>query len=188
MLSRRGVDGILNLDLPPDEAQINSELHPAEAMRQIRLIAPTTESERIGLIAGMAEGFIYYVSREGVTGARSEDRKQHSRSTSISSEPRPVFRWLSVSGSLPRTRRRPSGASLMGWWWEAPSSKPLLNMPESENLQERLSTMVPTPCRGDSQRAALAAATQTSASQQSSISLAIWLLPDTLTAPPRKKR
>lgn len=67
-----GVDGILNLDLPPDEAQINSELHPAKAMRQIRLIAPTTESERIGLIAGMAEGFIYYVSREGVTGARSE--------------------------------------------------------------------------------------------------------------------
>ncbi len=67
-----GVDGILNLDLPPDEALANPELHAAADMRQIRLIAPTTDSERIALIAGTAEGFIYYVSREGVTGARSE--------------------------------------------------------------------------------------------------------------------
>jgi tryptophan synthase alpha chain len=67
-----GVDGILNLDLPPDEATANPELHAAEGLRQIRLIAPTTGAERIALIAESAEGFIYYVSREGVTGARSE--------------------------------------------------------------------------------------------------------------------
>jgi len=67
-----GVDGILNLDLPPDEAAANSELPADPRMRQIRLIAPTTAPERMTMIAKHAEGFIYYVSQEGVTGARSE--------------------------------------------------------------------------------------------------------------------
>jgi tryptophan synthase alpha chain len=64
-----GVDGVLVLDLPPEEAGRNAELrsHPP-ALRMIRLIAPTTPPERIAQIAAAAEGFIYFVSREGVTG------------------------------------------------------------------------------------------------------------------------
>ncbi len=64
-----GVDGVLVLDLPPDEAGRNEELRrrPA-ALRMIRLIAPTTPPERIAQIAAAAEGFVYFVSREGVTG------------------------------------------------------------------------------------------------------------------------
>jgi len=64
-----GVDGILVLDLPPDEAVRNVELcqRPA-SLRMIRLIAPTTPPDRIAQIAAAAEGFIYFVSREGVTG------------------------------------------------------------------------------------------------------------------------
>ena len=64
-----GVDGVLVLDLPPDEAGRNEELrrHP-DSLRMIRLIAPTTPPERIARIAAAAEGFIYFVSREGVTG------------------------------------------------------------------------------------------------------------------------
>ena len=54
---KAGVDGILNLDLPPDEARANPELHAATGMKQIRLIAPTTDAERIALIAEAAEGF-----------------------------------------------------------------------------------------------------------------------------------
>jgi tryptophan synthase alpha chain len=66
-----GVDGLLILDLPPDEARLNPELVDREdGLRMIRLIAPTTPPERIGLIAAQAEGFIYYVTREGVTGER----------------------------------------------------------------------------------------------------------------------
>jgi tryptophan synthase alpha chain len=60
-----GVDGLLILDLPPEEDQ------PSEGPLHIRLIAPTTPPERIQQICAGAAGFIYYVSREGVTGAQS---------------------------------------------------------------------------------------------------------------------
>lgn len=66
-----GVDGVLILDLPPDEASQNRELIESSGLKHIRLIAPTTPEERIKLIAPQAEGFIYYVSREGVTGAQT---------------------------------------------------------------------------------------------------------------------
>lgn len=67
-----GADGILLLDLPPDEDGHNVELVDSGELQHIRLIAPTTPAERIPVLAGSAEGFIYYVSREGVTGAQSE--------------------------------------------------------------------------------------------------------------------
>lgn len=64
-----GVDGILILDLPPDEDA--PELAPVGGIRRIRLIAPTTPDDRIARIAAQAGGFIYYVSREGVTGEQA---------------------------------------------------------------------------------------------------------------------
>lgn len=66
-----GADGVLVLDLPHDEADQNDELKPAPGLRHIRLIAPTTPEARVPVIAARAEGFIYYVSREGVTGAQT---------------------------------------------------------------------------------------------------------------------
>jgi len=66
-----GADGILLLDLPPTEAAQNSELLSSSGLRTIRLIAPTTPPERLKEITDAAEGFIYYVSREGVTGEQS---------------------------------------------------------------------------------------------------------------------
>jgi tryptophan synthase alpha chain len=64
-----GVDGILLLDLPPEEAL---ESNDAQQIHQIRLIAPTTPEERIRSITESAGGFVYYVSREGVTGERDD--------------------------------------------------------------------------------------------------------------------
>ncbi|NNE93933.1 MAG: tryptophan synthase subunit alpha, partial [Verrucomicrobiales bacterium] len=66
-----GVDGILLLDLPPDEAAKNDEMPLGPRLKHIRLIAPTTPAERLPDLAGTSEGFIYYVSREGVTGAQT---------------------------------------------------------------------------------------------------------------------
>lgn len=66
-----GADGILLLDLPPEEQAANSELTNVEGLQCIRLIAPTTPENRIQSIAKQAEGFIYYVSREGVTGVQT---------------------------------------------------------------------------------------------------------------------
>ena len=60
-----GVDGLLILDLPLEEDQ------PTPGPLHIRLIAPTTPPERMQKICAGAAGFIYYVSREGVTGAQS---------------------------------------------------------------------------------------------------------------------
>ena len=62
-----GVDGLLILDLPPEE---DIDLPKANVIH-IRLIAPTTNSDRLSKIAKNAKGFLYYVSREGVTGAQN---------------------------------------------------------------------------------------------------------------------
>jgi len=61
-----GVDGLLTLDLPPEE---DVDL-PKTNVLHIRLVAPTTPPDRIKKIAKSAKGFLYYVSREGVTGAQ----------------------------------------------------------------------------------------------------------------------
>lgn len=66
-----GADGILILDLPPSEETINEELCQAKGLIPIRLIAPTTPEDRIEQIAKTGMGFIYYVSREGVTGKQT---------------------------------------------------------------------------------------------------------------------
>lgn len=66
-----GVDGVLLLDLPPDETGKNEELTETHEIKHIRLIAPTTPEERMPHLARSSEGFIYYVSREGVTGAQT---------------------------------------------------------------------------------------------------------------------
>jgi tryptophan synthase alpha chain len=66
-----GADGLLLLDLPPQEAARNAELASTHGLQSIRLIAPTTPPQRLKEITDAAEGFIYYVSREGVTGEQS---------------------------------------------------------------------------------------------------------------------
>jgi tryptophan synthase alpha chain len=64
-----GVDGVLTVDLPPEEASgLKRALHP-HRLDAIFLLAPTSPVERIRLIAQAASGFIYYVSLRGVTGA-----------------------------------------------------------------------------------------------------------------------
>jgi tryptophan synthase alpha chain len=63
-----GVDGVLALDLPPEEAGAYENAMRRSGVHPIYLIAPTTPEKRIREIARHASGFIYYVSREGVTG------------------------------------------------------------------------------------------------------------------------
>jgi tryptophan synthase alpha chain len=62
-----GVDGVLVLDLPPEE-----NVAPFGHLCRISLVAPTSPPERVALIVRHASGFIYYVSREGVTGMQSD--------------------------------------------------------------------------------------------------------------------
>lgn len=66
--ARAGVDGLLVLDLPPEEADEYERVMRATDLCAIWLVAPTTPDERIAKIVPRGAGFIYYVSREGVTG------------------------------------------------------------------------------------------------------------------------
>ena len=64
-----GVDGVLTVDLPPEEAvELNDKLQQA-GLENIFLLAPTTAPARIRQIVSLASGFVYYVSLKGVTGA-----------------------------------------------------------------------------------------------------------------------
>ncbi|MCX8108585.1 MAG: tryptophan synthase subunit alpha, partial [Verrucomicrobiae bacterium] len=67
-----GVDGLLVLDLPPEEGSEYLALMKRGGLCAIHLVAPTTPDERIARIAQTASGFVYCVSREGVTGIRDE--------------------------------------------------------------------------------------------------------------------
>lgn len=70
---KAGVDGLIIVDLPPEE---EAEFRPAAeraGLALIRLIAPTSVPERLPLLLAHAKGFVYYISVAGVTGAKSAD-------------------------------------------------------------------------------------------------------------------
>lgn len=67
-----GVDGMLTLDLPPEEANEMLAACAKHDMKTVFIVAPTTPAARLARIGAVATGFIYYVSREGVTGVRDQ--------------------------------------------------------------------------------------------------------------------
>jgi len=64
-----GVDGILLVDLPPEEAHEFRDAFDAAGVALILLASPTSSDARIGMLRGIARGYLYYVSFAGVTGA-----------------------------------------------------------------------------------------------------------------------
>ena len=76
--AKAGVDGLLVLDLPPEESDNYEALMKQAGLCHIYLVAPTTPEDRMEFIVKRGSGFIYYISREGVTGMQ----------TSVAIEPR----------------------------------------------------------------------------------------------------
>ena len=64
-----GVDGVLVVDYPPEEAGDFAALLTARGLAPIFLLSPTTPESRIAAVARLARGYVYYVSLKGVTGA-----------------------------------------------------------------------------------------------------------------------
>lgn len=64
-----GVDGVIVVDYPPEEAVQSSAELKAAGIDPIFLVTPTTTDDRIAAIAAQAAGFLYYVSLKGITGA-----------------------------------------------------------------------------------------------------------------------
>lgn len=72
VFSEAGADGTILTDLPPEEAGPWKAAADGHGLATIFLVAPTSTPERIALIARNTTGFVYCVSRTGVTGARTE--------------------------------------------------------------------------------------------------------------------
>jgi tryptophan synthase alpha chain len=70
--AQAGVDGLLVLDLPPEESDNYEALMKQQGLCNIYLVAPTTPEDRMEFIVKRGAGFIYYISREGVTGMQSQ--------------------------------------------------------------------------------------------------------------------
>ncbi len=71
--AKAGVDGVLTVDMPPEEAGDLSKALVDNGIDPIYLLAPTTSEERIRKICDAARGYVYYVSLKGVTGAATLD-------------------------------------------------------------------------------------------------------------------
>lgn len=74
-----GVDGVLVVDYPPEEAAEFAALMDTHAIAPIFLLAPTTPESRIAAVARLARGYVYYVSLKGVTGAGHLDTSEVAR-------------------------------------------------------------------------------------------------------------
>lgn len=68
-----GVDGVLTVDLPPEEADELVVALKSQQLDPVFLLAPTSDNERIKLICEAAKGYVYYVALKGVTGAGNLD-------------------------------------------------------------------------------------------------------------------
>ena len=66
-----GVDGVILVDLPPEEEQEITPYMQQTGLKLIRLIAPTSGDARVKLLCASASGFIYYISITGITGAKA---------------------------------------------------------------------------------------------------------------------
>jgi tryptophan synthase alpha chain len=70
-----GVDGLITVDLPPEEDEVLRVPANAQGLDVVRLATPTSDDVRIAAIAAGASGFLYYVSVAGVTGTKSFDEQ-----------------------------------------------------------------------------------------------------------------
>lgn len=68
-----GLDGVLTVDLPPEESKQANVVFKSANLDSIFLLSPTSTDERIATICQSASGFVYYVSLKGVTGAANLD-------------------------------------------------------------------------------------------------------------------
>ncbi len=74
-----GVDGLIVVDLPPEEDHELREAANENGLRMIRLAAPTTDDARLPAVLNGSSGFVYYVSITGITGSAAPDSAEVTR-------------------------------------------------------------------------------------------------------------
>ncbi|MFO1241875.1 MAG: tryptophan synthase subunit alpha [Rickettsiales bacterium] len=73
--AKAGVDGIILVDLPPEEEDEITPFLEESGISLVRLIAPTTQGERLKTLLKSASGFVYTIAIKGITGAGSADKQ-----------------------------------------------------------------------------------------------------------------
>ena len=86
LASDSGVDGVLTVDIPPEEAEKYIPALKEHELDPIFLLSPTTTKERMQTICNNASGFVYYVSVKGVTGTSALDTDEVSRRMAVINE------------------------------------------------------------------------------------------------------
>lgn len=108
-----GVDGVLVLDLPVEEAGPFRDRLVAAGLDPIFLLSPTTTDERIRASAAMGSGFLYVISRLGVTGARDQ----------VATDAEPLVNRIRAQSDLPLALgfgiSRPEHVAQVGRWADA---------------------------------------------------------------------
>ena len=105
MPPRAGVDGLIVVDLPTEEADLLLPYSDANGLDFIRLVAPTTDDERLPHVLSGSSGFVYYVSITGITGTDQRDgRASGGRDPRVSARDRSADRHR-----LRRANARTSG-------------------------------------------------------------------------------
>lgn len=77
-----GVDGVLTVDMPPEESAGYIEALAAQNLDRVFLVSPTTPDSRLNAVNQKGSGFVYYVSLKGVTGSKALDVEQVSQQVS----------------------------------------------------------------------------------------------------------
>ena len=113
-----GADGVLVVDLPPEESDEMTDEWAGQDLSLIRLVAPTTPHDRMAVIAGAGGGFLYLVSKTGVTGSHGLDLADIAQKITAL---RKTTHCPSVWGLVfrPRTMWQALRPWRMVWWWEA---------------------------------------------------------------------
>ena len=74
--AKAGVDGLIVVDLPPEESDLMLPHSDANGLDFIRLVAPTTDDKRLPYVLAGSSGFVYYVAITGITGTRAATSEQ----------------------------------------------------------------------------------------------------------------
>ena len=112
-----GVDGLIIVDLPTEEADLLLPYSNANGLDFIRLVAPTTDDERLPHVLNGSSGFVYYVSITGITGTRSATAEHLEAGDPPPRARRPTCRSRSGSGSARPSRPVPRHVSPTRRWW-----------------------------------------------------------------------
>lgn len=107
-----GVDGLILVDLPPEEEPSLWDSLRASGIDTVALVAPTTDPARLGRVVSGASGFLYVVARLGVTGRGEEDRSVESlleRCRVLTDLPRCLGFGIGLTTDLGRYRGRAEG-------------------------------------------------------------------------------